>query len=106
MATLALRSLAVAAVLGVGGALGSGCVVEEVPPPVYADGYEPAFYEGYLVYYDDFGRPYYYRSGVSLWVSPASPAYPRLAAHWRLYRPWYRPWYVHHGYRYRGYHWR
>ncbi len=104
MATLTLRSLVLAALVGISGAFCSGCVVAEVPPPVYADGYEPVFYEGYVVYYDDFGRPYYYRDGIVFWVPAGSPAYGRLVAHWRLYRPWYHTWYAHHGYRYHGYH--
>lgn len=86
------------------GALGAACYVEAVPPPpVYVDGYDPMFYDGYVVYYDHYGRPFYYANGAILWISPAVPEYPRYVAHWHAYGPAYRSWYVHHGYRYRGY---
>ena len=90
------------------GSLASACYVEEGAyaegPPVYAYGYEPAYYDGYVVYYDDVGRPFYYRGGAVIWISPGAPAYPGLVARWRAYGPAYHHWYIHHGYRYRGYH--
>lgn len=79
-----------------------GCYVQELPPPVYA-GYWPAFYNGYVVYYDSVGRPYYYSRGVAVWVSPASPYYFGLMGHWRRYGPGYPQWYRHQGYRYHDY---
>ena len=96
------RSIAVATMLVIAEAA-SSCYVEEVPPPAYAYGYEPAYYDGYVVYYDDVGRPYYYVDGAVVWIAPGVPEYPRLVAHWRTYGPAYHPWYVHDGYRYRGY---
>ena len=102
MLRLVTRSTALAATLAVVAA-GSACYVEEVPPPVYAYGYEPAYYDGYVVYYDDVGRPYYYADGAAVWIGPGVPEYPRLVAHWRAYGPAYHHWYVHDGYRYRGY---
>jgi hypothetical protein len=75
-----------------------------VGPPAYAEGYEPAFYDGYVVYYDDVGRPFCYRDGVAAYVPPESPYYGRYVQHWRVYAPTYRRWYVSQGYRYRGYH--
>jgi hypothetical protein len=82
---------------------GLACYVEEVPPPVYVEGYEPGFYDGYVVYYDDVGRPFYYVNGVVVWISPGSPHYWPLVHHWRVYGPAYHHWYVHYGYRYRRY---
>jgi hypothetical protein len=84
------------------GALMAACYVEEVPPPAY--GYEPVYYDGSVVYYDDVGRPFYYANGAVVWISPAVPEYPHLVAHWRVYGPAYHYWYAHDGYRYRGYH--
>jgi hypothetical protein len=72
-------------------------------PPEYVEGYEPPFSDGYVVYYDEVGRPYYYENGAVVWIAPGSPAYARFAYHWRLYGPAYRRWYAHHGYRYRAY---
>jgi hypothetical protein len=82
--------------------LASGCVAEVEPPGVYA-GYSPTYYDGYVVYYDDAGRPFYYASGAVVWISPAAPAYAGLVAHWRAHGPAYRGWYAHGGYRYRAY---
>lgn len=66
-------------------------------------GYVPAYYDGYLVYYDSVGRPFYYDGGVAVWISPASPYYAGLSHHWRVYGPSYHRWYSNRGYRYRGY---
>ncbi len=78
-----------------------GCYVEE---PVYYEerGYEPQYYDGYVVYYDAYGHPYYYAEGVPVWVPVESPYYGVYVNHWRLYAPQYRVWYGHYGYRYRG----
>jgi len=69
---------------------------------VYADGYEPQYYDGYVVYYDGYGRPYYYADGAAYWIPPASPYYRGYVTHYRMYRPAYYRWYGHYGYRYRS----
>jgi hypothetical protein len=79
--------------VGLAGGAGSACYVEEGPPE-YVEGYEPPFYDGYVVYYDEVGRPYYYENGAVVWIAPGSPAYARFAYHWRLYGPGYRRWYA------------
>jgi len=84
--------------------LSSGCYAETVPPPAYADGYEPQYYDGYVVYYDGYGRPFYHVNGAVYWVPPSSPFYVGLVGHWRYHRAEYGRWYGHYGYRYRGYH--
>jgi hypothetical protein len=84
--------------------LSAGCYVEdEAPPPAYAGDYEPMYYDGAVVYYDDVGRPYYYMNGAVVWVAPSSPLYVGFVNHWHMYGPGYRRWYASHGYRYRGY---
>ena len=82
---------------------GSGCYVEAVPGPAYAEGYQPMFYDGYLVYYDDVGRPFYYVNGSVAWVPPTSPFYVGLVEHWRVHGPAYGRWHARYGARYRGY---
>jgi len=81
---------------------GQACYVETVPEPVYAEGYAPAYYDGYVVYFDQ-GRPYYYANGAAVWIPPGSPYYAGLVAHWGTYGHAYGGWYSHYGYRYRGY---
>ncbi len=83
---------------------GSGCYAEEVPPPEYADsGYQPQYYDGYVVYYDEVGHPYYYQNGAVYWVPVTSPFYVGFVNHWHRYGPAYRHWYGHYGYRYHAY---
>jgi hypothetical protein len=84
---------------------GAACYAEEeVPAPEYADaGYQPQYYDGYVVYYDDGGRPYYYANGAVFWVPPTAPVYVGLVAHWHRYGPAYHHWYAHYGHRYHGY---
>jgi hypothetical protein len=107
MSPRTIRSLALASVMVGFAATSSACYVEEeAPPPVYVEGYEPMYYDGYVVYYDDVGRPFYYVNGVVYWVPPTSPVYVGLVRHWRTYGPGYRHWYGNYGYRYRGYRYR
>ena len=101
------RSIALVALAAALTPLATGCYAEADPEPVYAEGYQPMYYNGYVVYYDDVGRPYYYMNGAVVWVPPTAPIYGRLVAHYRAYGPAYHRWYGHYGYRYRGYHrWR
>lgn len=101
-----VRKLAFSALIAGLASVGTGCYVEEGPPPpepVYAEGYAPQYYDGYVVYYDDVGRPYYYVNGAVVWVAPTSPFYAGYVHHYRVYGPAYHHWYVNHGYRYRAY---
>jgi hypothetical protein len=105
MKTTRLRSLAAAVLVAAFALVGAGCIVEEdVGPPAYAEGYEPVYYDGHVIYYDDLGRPYYFTEGAIVWVPATSPVYVRLVNHWRFYGPAYHRWYAHYGYRYHGYH--
>lgn len=89
-------------------AFAPGCYVEAGPPTmvtaaeVEAD-YAPAYYDGYVVYYDTVGRPYYYDRGSVVWVSRSSPHYVGLETHWRTYNRSYARWNVQYGPRYRTY---
>ena len=83
-----------------------GCYVEAagtIPPPEYAYGYAPVYYDGYLVYYDEVGRPFYYVDGAVAWVPRSAPVYAGLVAHWRAFGPSYREWHSHDGDRFRSY---
>ena len=89
-------------------AFGSGCYARAEPAYVTSAevgvGYEPAYYDGYLVYYDSDGRPFYYDpGGAVVWIEPTSPYYGGLVNHYRVYGRAYPRWYQSYGYRYRGY---
>ena len=103
MGMINIRSLAMLAV--VVGALGSaGCYAEAYgPEPVVAEGYTPQYYDGAVVYYDDYGRPFVYNNGVQVWIPADSPYYAGYVNYYRSYGPAYRRWYSGYGYRYRGY---
>ena len=81
----------------------SACYVEAETVPIAVDGYEPLYYDGYIVYYDGLGRPFYYSNGIVVWIGPEYPEYGVLVHHWHVYGPAYRHWYAHYGYRYRTY---
>lgn len=85
--------------------VGVGCYAETgmIAAPEYAYGYPPVYYHGYVVYYDDVGRPYYYVNGAAVWVPSTVRVFPALVRHWRTYRPAYRHWYHNSGHRYRSY---
>jgi hypothetical protein len=82
-----------------------GCYADaELPPPEATDtGYEPMYYDGAVVYYDDAGRPFYYEGGAVVWIPPTSPLYVGYVDHWRAFGPRYHVWYAHYGHRYTGY---
>ena len=103
MSTRFFRRLALAVGLACSSVLVSACYME-ADYPEYEDGYEPQFYDGYVVYYDDYGRPYYYVGDAAFWVPPTAPVYVGLVNHWRIYRAQYRVWYFHRGWGYRHYH--
>jgi len=66
--------------------------------------YSPLFYNGYVVYFDGVGLPYYYRGGRIVYVPRSYGGYRGLTRHYQRYRKEYHRWYRDRGYRYHGYH--
>ena len=95
-----LRSIVLAALVAGVAPLGSACYVDT---PGVEFGYEPVYYDGAMVYYDDAGRPFYYANGVAVFIPPGSARYDYYVNHWRRYGPAYHRWYVNRGARYRTY---
>jgi hypothetical protein len=81
--------------------LGAGCYADVQAEPVAAYGYSPQYYDGYVVYYDGYGRPFYYNGGAAVYVSPGYAGYGVLVNHYRTYGPAYAQWHASYGYRYR-----
>jgi hypothetical protein len=71
--------------------------------PVEAEGWTPQYYDGYMVYYDAGGRPFYYLNGASVWIPESSPYYARYNGYWRANSYAYSRWYGHYGAGYRTY---
>ena len=63
-----VRVVAVAVLAG-SASLCAGCYADVQAEPVSVYGYEPRYYDGYVVYYDDGGRPFYYVNGRVSWVT-------------------------------------
>jgi hypothetical protein len=68
-----------------------GCIVAADPPPRVAVGaYSPLFYNGYAVYYDEGGYPFYYADGVAFYVPRTYVHYDVLRSHYRTHPGLYR----------------
>ncbi len=123
MRSFNVKDAALVALVAVCASCSTGCYADagaepagayDAPPqdePVAAYGYQQQYYNGYIVYYDDWGRPYTYSDGVASWVPVASPYYAGYVSHWRTYGHAYRRWYSRYGVHYRHYrarfrHWR
>ncbi len=63
-------------------------------------GYRPLLYDGYVVYYTDYGMPYYWHGGIRIGIPAHARA--RYVEHWHRYRPDYDTWYRHRGHYYRS----
>ncbi len=95
-----------AATLGLGGCYVSEGPVRVAAAPAQADVatsyYTPMYYQGYVVYYNAAGLPYYYLNGRTIYIPSSYAYYNRYLYHWRRYRPYYYRWYRARGYRYRA----
>ena len=67
------------------------------------DEYPPAYYDGYVVYYDNVGNPFYYDRGAVVWVPHSSPHYVGLGNHYHVTGRSYGRWNNNHGGQYRNY---
>lgn len=97
-----LRHIVLAALVAGVAPLGSACYVD-TPGVGVEFGYEPVYYDGAVVYYDDGGRPYYYLNGAVVFIPPTSARYGYYVDHYRRYGTAYRRWNVNRGARYRTY---
>lgn len=80
-----------------------GCRVTLGPGHVATSYYTPLYYQGYVVYYDEVGRPVYYANGARYYIPAGYVDYGRYAAHYRTHRVHYNRWYRSRGHRYRRY---
>ncbi len=84
----------------------AGCVVTARPATVSVSasygGWTPYYYNGYLVYFDNIGRPYYYYGGRITYVPNSWVHYNVALAGWRSNRVAYNRWHTrYHAPRYR-----
>lgn len=71
--------------------------------PVYTDYYRPMYYNGYLVYFDASGIPFYYSGGRTVYIPRHHARYRDYVAHYRSHRNNYDRWYRDRGRKYHKY---
>ena len=77
-------------------------VVVHGPPLEY--GYQPLLYNGYVVYYDHAGVPFYWYGGSRVWIPVMYR--DRYITHYRTHHHAYRKWHKHRGRHYRSRHYK
>ena len=97
-----IRWFALSALLGVSALVTTGCYAD-IEEPVAVEGYAPQYYDGYVVYYDGYGRPFDYNRGGVYYVPNTYVGYNGLVAHYRAYGVGYARWHASYGARYRSY---
>ncbi len=60
-------------------------------------GWSPLYYDGYLVYFDAAGRPYYYPGGRATYVPPTWGNYVHAVSRYRTQGHFYNRWYQRYG---------
>jgi hypothetical protein len=81
------------------GVASSGCTATvRAPAPAVAieAEYTPLYYNRHVVFYDDFGAPYYYVGGRVYYVPRTSPHYHSYVRHYHAYGPAYQRWHRRH----------
>jgi hypothetical protein len=73
---------------------------------IWVDYYTPQFYDGYPVYFDRVGVPFYYRGERIVYVPRSYRRYRDLTVHYKRHRPHYHRWYDERGHRYRHVHYK
>jgi hypothetical protein len=107
MLATSLRKVALPLLVAASAAMLSGCYVDADIEPAVAvssyEGYNPVYYDGYVVYYDTVGRPYYYVGGSRYWVPRSYPYYGYYTTHYHSNWRSYNSWYARRGYGYKTY---
>lgn len=103
-----IANAVLAAIVAVGVLLStSGCVYVARPGAALAGPaasyYSPQYYDGYVVYYDRAGLPYYYSGGRTNYVPRKYRGYGSLVDHHRVHRPHYDRWHRTRGAKFRSY---
>jgi len=88
------------------GVAASGCTVRTVGTARPAAAtiettYEPVYHDGYVVYYDDAGAPYYYDNDRVTYVPRTHASFNVYVGHYRTHQHSYRRWHRTEGPRYR-----
>ena len=71
--------------------------------PVYTDYYSPLWHDGYLIYFDVSGLPFYYHQGRTIYIPRRHKRYHDYVSHYRSHRHKYDRWYKERGRKYHKY---
>ena len=71
--------------------------------PIQTAGYSPRYFDGYVVYYDDGGLPYYYNAKRRVPIPRTDRRYDGYVSHYRTHRSGYVKWNGKVGRNYRDY---
>ncbi|MFH1130372.1 MAG: hypothetical protein V1754_03495 [Pseudomonadota bacterium] len=71
--------------------------------PIGTNYYDPLYYDGYVVYFDVSGLPYYYLGGRIVYVPNTYHLFHTYVSHYRKHRTNYQRWHKMEGNRYHGY---
>lgn len=79
------------------GALSTGCTAQlRTPSPAFTveaeTGYTPLYYNRHVVFFDDYGAPFYFVGGRTHYVPRTAPAYRSYVRHYHSHRPSYQRW--------------
>ena len=98
-----VRWVVLTALVGACAPFASGCYASVQEEPVVVEGYRPMYYNGYVVYYDQVGAPYYYYNGGVAYIPRTYGGYGVYVNHYNTYRGAYYRWNAGYGARYRTY---
>jgi hypothetical protein len=84
--------------------LSAGCTVYESTEPavVQEESYQPMYYEGNVVYYDDVGAPFVWIDGRIVYVAHSYVHYDALVTHYHRHNRGYHRWERAHPYVHRS----
>ncbi len=98
-----IRWVVFTALVGACAPFATGCYADVEAEPASVEGYRPLSYNGYVVYYDQVGAPYYYYNGGVSYIPRTYGGYGVYVNHYNTYRGGYARWHTTYGARYRGY---
>jgi hypothetical protein len=85
---------------------GAACVVPleaKAQIVVASADYQPMFYDGCVVFFDDWGRPFIYVDGGVFYIPTTYAYYSSYLSHYRVHRVRYHAWHRTHGMRFHHY---
>ena len=100
---MSMRKMLIAAALVGAVLIAAPSYADATPVTMSTPYYTPQFYQGYVVYFDAYGQPYYFINGTKIFVPRCHLDYGRLVRHYRVFRHPYLRWNRWIGWRFKRY---